>query len=226
MSTVLITGAARGLGLDFTKQYAAKGWKVLACARKPDALAGIKGDVHHHSLEVTDYAAVKALARTLSGEAIDVLICNAGVGGEGGPAAQTLGTLQPEVWRNVFEVNTLAPLMMAEAFADHVARSQQRKLIAISSILGSIANNDGGRYFYRASKTALNMEWNCLSKDLAAKGVICVALHPGWVQTDMGGPTATLTIEQSVPSMVKVIDGLKPSNNGRYLQYDGVELPW
>jgi NAD(P)-dependent dehydrogenase (short-subunit alcohol dehydrogenase family) len=226
MSTVLITGAARGLGLDFTKQYAAKGWKVLACARAPDALKGVKGDVHHHRLEVTDYKAVKALARQLSAEAIDVLICNAGIGGEAGESAQALGTFDAETWRKVFEVNTLAPLMMAESFVDHVARSRERKLIAITSILGSVANNNGGRYFYRASKTALNMEWSCLAKDVAGKGVICVALHPGWVQTDMGGPTATLTIEQSVPSMVKVIDGLKPTDNGRYLQYDGAELPW
>lgn len=226
MSTILITGAARGLGLDFTRQYAARGWKVLACARQGDALKDIKGDIHHHPLEVTDYKAVKALARALANEAIDVLICNAGVGGGRGAVEQTLGTLDPEAWRTIFEINTLAPLMMAEAFADHVGRSQQRKMIAISSILGSIANNNGGRYFYRASKTALNMEWSCLSQDLGAKGVICVALHPGWVQTDMGGPTATLTIEQSVPSMVKVIDGLKSSDNGRFLQYDGTELPW
>jgi NAD(P)-dependent dehydrogenase (short-subunit alcohol dehydrogenase family) len=226
MSTVLITGAARGLGLDFTKQYAAKGWKVLACARKADALKGIKGDVHHHALEVTDYKAVKALAAKLKGEAIDVLICNAGVGGERGSTAQDLGKLEPEAWRHMFEINSLAPLMMAEAFVEHVERSAQKKMIAISSILGSIKNNNGGRYFYRASKTALNMEWSVLAKDMEPKGIICVALHPGWVQTDMGGPTATLTIDQSVPGMVKVIDGLKPSDNGRFLQYDGGELPW
>jgi len=226
MPTVLITGAARGLGLDFTKQYAARGWKVLACARKSEALNDIEGDIHHHSLEVSDYKAVKALAATLSGEAIDVLICNAGVGGERGSNAQDLGTLDPALWRHIFEINTLAPLMMAEAFVEHVARSQQKKMIAISSILGSIANNSGGRYFYRASKTALNMEWSVLAKDMEPKGVICVALHPGWVQTDMGGPTATLTIDQSVPGMVRVIDGLKNSDNGRFMQYDGGELPW
>ena len=226
MPTVLITGAARGLGLDFTRQYAAKGWKVLACARNFEGLKGIKGDIHHYPLEVTDYAAVKALAAKLGGEAIDVLLCNAGVGGERGSNAQDLGTLDPGEWRRIFEVNALSPLMMAEAFVEHVARSRQKKLIALSSILGSIASNTGGRYFYRASKTALNMEWSCLAKDVAGKGLICVALHPGWVQTDMGGPTATLTIEQSVPSMVKVIDGLKPSDNGRFLQYDGSELPW
>ena len=226
MPTVLITGAARGLGLDFTKQYAAKGWKVLACARSADGLKGIKGDIHHHPLDVSDYKAVKALAAKLKDEAIDVLICNAGVGGERDSSAQDFGTLDPVEWRRIFEINALAPLMMAEAFSEHVARSQQKKLIALSSILGSIGKNTGGRYFYRASKTALNMEWSVLAKDLESKGIICLALHPGWVQTDMGGPTATLTIEQSVPGMVKVIDGLKPSDNGRFLQYDGGELPW
>ena len=144
------------------------------------------------------------LAGRLDGEAIDVLLCNAGVGGQRGSNAQDLGTLDPAEWHRIFEINTLAPLMMAEAFVDHVARSQQKKLIALSSILGSITSNTGGRYFYRASKTALNMEWSCLAKDVAGKGLICVAMHPGWVQTDMGGPTATLTIEQSVPSITLV----------------------
>ena len=223
MSTVLITGAARGLGLDFVKQYAARGWRVHACAREPDALKGIAGDVQAHRLEVTDYAAVAALARTLSGEAIDVLINNAGIAGR---EATVLGSIDPVVWRQTFEVNTLAPLMIAEPFVEHVARSQGRKLIAISSRLGSIGLADSGRYAYRASKAALNMEWKGLSKDLAGKGVICVVLHPGWVQTDMGGTAATLTIEQSVPAMVKVIDGLKPADSGRFLNYDGAELPW
>ncbi len=223
MSTVLITGAARGLGLEFVKQYAAKGWKVHACARSPESLKEVAGDIHLHKLEVTDYAAVKALASELKGEAIDVLVCNAGVSGS---EAGDLGRIDPKVWRNTFEVNALAPLMMAEAFVEQVAASKDRKLIAISSRLGSITHNDGARYAYRASKTALNMEWQSLSKDTAAKGLICVVLHPGWVQTDMGGKAATLTIAQSVPSMVKVIDGLKPADNGRFLNYDGTELPW
>jgi NAD(P)-dependent dehydrogenase (short-subunit alcohol dehydrogenase family) len=226
MPTVLLTGAGRGLGLDFTRRYAARGWKIHACARKSDALKGITGDIHHHKLEVTDYKAVKALARELDGEAIDVLICNAGIGGDRDPRGQVLGAFDVDEMRRIFEINTLAPLMMAEAFLEQVARSKQKKLIAITSILGSLASNNGGRYAYRASKTALNMEWSCLAQELAGKGVICVSLHPGWVQTDMGGPTATLTIEQSVPSMVKVIDGLKASDNGRYVSYDGSELPW
>ena len=223
MGTVLITGAARGLGLDFVKQYAAKGWRVHACARDAGPLKQVEGDIQTHRLEVTDYKAVAALAETLAGEAIDVLLCNAGIAGR---EAAVLGSIDPVVWRQTFEVNTLAPLMMAEAFVEHVAGSQARKLIAVSSRLGSIALADSGRYAYRASKAALNMEWKGLSVDLAAKGLVCVVLHPGWVQTDMGGQTATLTIDQSVPAMVKVIDGLKPADNGRFINYDGTELPW
>jgi NAD(P)-dependent dehydrogenase (short-subunit alcohol dehydrogenase family) len=222
MPTVLITGAARGLGLEFTRQYAAMGWKVIACARKPASLKVIDG-VQPHGLDVTDYAAVKTLARTLAGEAIDVLICNAGIAGR---EAGDLGAIDPDTWRRTFEVNALAPLMMAQAFVDHVAGSTQRKMIAISSRLGSIAHNDGARYAYRASKTALNMQWKSLSKDTAARGLISVVLHPGWVQTDMGGQAAPLTIEQSVPAMVKVIDGLKAAQNGHFINYDGAEIPW
>lgn len=224
MPTVLITGAARGLGLDFTKQYAVRGWKVHACARKPDSLQLVKGDIHRHRLDVTDYAAVKALAGELNGEAIDLLICNAGVNVD---RAAVLGGIDPASWRQVFEVNALAPLMMAGAFVDHVARSQQRKLVAISSRLGSIAQNDtGGLYAYRASKSALNMHWKSVSRDTSGKGLICVVLHPGWVQTDMGGSAAPLTIDQSVPAMVKVIDGLTPKDNGRFINYDGTEIGW
>jgi NAD(P)-dependent dehydrogenase (short-subunit alcohol dehydrogenase family) len=224
MSTILITGAARGLGLEFTRQYAGKGWRIHACARKPEGLKDIKGDIHPHKLEVTDHKAVKALAAELAGEAIDVLICNAGVAGRD---AGTLGQIDAAAWRETFEVNALAPLVMAEAFVPHLARSADKKLVAVSSQLGSIENNyGGGSYAYRASKTALNMEWRSLSIDTAGRGLICVVLHPGWVQTDMGGGSAPLTIAQSVPAMVKVIDGLKASDNGRFINYDGNGIPW
>jgi NAD(P)-dependent dehydrogenase (short-subunit alcohol dehydrogenase family) len=225
MPTVLITGAARGLGLDFVRQYAAKGWKVHACARDPAAasVTAVKGDVQRHKLEVTDYEAVAALAKKLAGETIDVLINNAGVAGR---EAGTLGSIDPAVWRHTFEVNALAPLMMAEAFVEHVARSTDRKMIAISGRLGSIGLNDGSRYAYRARKAALNMQWTSLAKDTAGKGLICVVLHPGWVQTDMGGKAAPLTVEQSVPAMVKVIDGLKSNDTGRFVNYDGSAIVW
>jgi len=223
MPTALITGAARGLGLAFVERYAAKGFKVHACARKPEALKDVTGDVHPHKLEVTDYEAVGALARKLAGEAIDVLICNAGIAGR---ESGTLGGIDPATWRQTLEVNSLAPLMMAEAFVDHVARSQERKLIAITSRLGSITHNSGGMYAYRASKTALNMEWRSLSIDTAGKGLICVVLHPGWVRTDMGGSGAPIGIAESVPAMVEVIDRLKPADNGHFFNYDGSAIEW
>ena len=223
MPTALITGAARGLGLAFVEQYAARGFKVHACARKPEALTAVTGDVHPHKLEVTDYEAVGALARQLAGEAIDVLVCNAGIAGH---QSGTLGRIAPAIWRQTLEVNTLAPLMMAEAFIDHVARSKQRKLVAISSRVGSIMHNSGGMYAYRASKAALNMEWRSLSIDTAGKGLICVVLHPGWVRTDMGGSAAPIAIEESVPAMVELIDGLKPAHNGRFFNYDGSAIEW
>lgn len=223
MPTALITGAARGLGLEFTRQYAAKGYKVHACARNPEALEGIAGDIHPHALEVTDYGAVAALSRKLDGEAIDVLVCNAGIAGR---ESGTLGAIDPAVWRQTLEVNTLAPLMMAQAFVDHVARSKERKLVAISSRLGSITHNAGGMYAYRASKTALNMEWRSLSIDTAGRGLICVVLHPGWVQTDMGGSSAPVTIDQSVPAMVRLIDRLTARDNGHFFNYDGSAIEW
>jgi len=116
--------------------------------------------------------------------------------------------------------------MMAESFVDHVARSQERKLIAITSRLGSITHNSGGMYAYRASKTALNMEWRSLSIDTAGKGLICVVLHPGWVRTDMGGSGAPIGIAESVPAMVEVIDRLKPADNGHFFNYDGSANEW
>src|SRR5258708_3872683 len=225
MATVLVTGAARGLGLDFVKQYAARGWNVHACARHPAAapLKAVKGDVQRHQLDVTDHKAVAALANKLSGEAIDVLINNAGIAGR---EAGTLDSIDPAVWRETFEGQSLARLMMAEAFVEHVARSKDRKMIAISGGLGSIGLNDGGHYAYRASKAALNMQWTSLAKDTAGKRLICVVLHPGWVRTDMGGKSAPLTIEQSVPAMVKVIDGLKSADTGRFINYDGSAIVW
>ena len=226
MPTVLLTGAARGLGLDFTRQYAAKGWKIHACARKPEALKGIKGDIHPHPLEVTDYKAVKALAKELSGEAIDVLICNAGVGGNREQTGQILGAFDPEIMRRIFDINAVAPLIMAEAFIDHVARSRHKKLIALTSSLASLANNDGGRYAYRASKTALNMEWNCLAKELGGRGMICVALHPGWVKTDMGGSGADIDAQTSVSGMRTVIERAGARESGHFYDYTGKELPW
>lgn len=229
MSTVLITGGARGLGLDFVKQYAAKGWKIHACARTPDALKEVKGDIHTHKLEVTDYAAVKALAAELKGEAIDVLICNAGISGK---EATVLGSIDPATWRETFEVNALAPLMMAEAFAGHVAASKDRKLVAISSRLGSITFANNGRYSYRASKAALNMLLATAAIELrrSQPHTVVVALHPGTVSTALSAPFRGGEIGRpaglAAAQMLATVDGLTVADTGAFVAYDGQRLPW
>ena len=225
MPTVLITGANRGLGLEFTKHYAAAGWRVHACARNPDApgLKAVAGDVRTHKLEATDWDGIKQLAASLRGEAIDVLLANAGVAGE---AAWELGSIDPGVWTQTFVTNALAPIKLAEAFADHVAASGHKLMIAITSRLGSVTLNEGGRYAYRASKTALNMGWTCLSADMRSRGITCVVLHPGWVSTDMGGAQAPVTPPQSVAGMTKVIAAVKAADTGKFFNFDGAPLPW
>ena len=226
MPTILLTGASRGLGIEFVKHYAAAGWRVHACARDPGAptLRAIGGDVHRHGLDVTDFAATAKLAEHLKGEAIDVLLANAGIAGR---EAGELGQVDPTVWLETFRVNSLAPVKLAEVFVDHVAASQRKAMVAISSRLGSIGlNHEGGRYAYRASKAALNMAWKSLATDTRARGLTCVVLHPGWVSTDMGGAQAPVTPPRSVAGMTRVIDGLKPDDTGGFINYDGARFEW
>ncbi len=226
MPTLLITGANRGLGLEFVKHYAAAGWRVHACARQPDApaLKAIAGDVRTYKLDATDWDGIATLAQALRGEAIDLLLANAGISGQ---AAGELGTIEPGVWTQTFLTNALAPVKLAEAFVSHVAESKLRLMIAISSRLGSISLNDGGgRYAYNASKSALNMGWKSLSVDLKGRGITCVVLHPGWVSTDMGGAQAPVTPPQSVAGMTQVIAELKPTDSGKFFNFDGAPLTY
>ncbi len=232
MATVLITGASRGLGLELVRQYGAAGWGVIACARSPQKAADLQRlaaeserRVAVHPLDVTDFAAINALAGELSGRAIDVLISNAGTMGSRGNA---LGSIDFAEWDDIFRLNAFAPLKLAEAFAAHVARSSERKIVAISTIMASMArNNMGGFYAYRASKAALNAIVVSLSLDLARRhGIIAAVLHPGWVRTDMGGPRAEIDAETSVAGMRRVIAGLTKERAGRFWAYDGSELPW
>ncbi len=226
MPTVLMTGANRGLGLEFARSYATDGWRVHACCRHPEkakALKAVEGDLVVHKLDVTDGLRVAGLARELADDAIDVLLNNAGVYGP----RSGFGETDFDDWLDVLKINTIAPLRMAERFVEHVARSERKLIVSISSGMGSIAMNDaGGHYPYRASKAALNMVVKGLSADLAARGIIAVALSPGWVQTDMGGSSAELTPEESVAGMRAVIDGLTPADSGRFLNYQGEDRPW
>ncbi len=232
MATLLITGANRGLGLALVRHALERHWRVHACCREParaNDLAALAeahpGRCALHRLDVTDHAAIERLAATLEREPIDVVFNNAGVLLDRG--ARGLAEIEPESMRTSFEVNTIAPLMVARAFVPHLERAERRLLLAMTSRMGSIADNTSGRFYaYRASKAALNMVWKSLAIELAPRGITCVVLHPGWVRTAMGGEAAPLTPERSAAGLWAVIERLEPSMTGRFLQYDGAELPW
>ena len=239
MSTVLITGAGRGLGLEFVRQYGADGWTVIATARDPDRSTELgrltraaAGRVQVHALDVADHAAIEALGTRLKGVAIDVLINNAGTMGAQsfagqGLMAQRFGKSDFDDWAYTFRVNALGPMKMAETFVDNVATSAQKKIVALSSLIASIgSNNLGGLYAYRSTKVAVNAIMKSLALDLARRGIIAVPLHPGWAATAMGGPNAPVRPQHSVAGLRQVIAGLTPEKSGRFWQWDGKELPW
>jgi NAD(P)-dependent dehydrogenase (short-subunit alcohol dehydrogenase family) len=233
LPTVLVTGASRGIGLEFVRQYAADGWRVLACVRSPQRATDLQqlaeqsaGQVTVHALDVEDHASIDALATALSAEPIDVLINSAGT--REGRAFGKFGNSDFADWERVYRINVIGPMKMAEAFVGHVARSSQKKIVTLTSILGSIGRNSiGGLYAYRASKAAVNAVMRSMSIDLAsAQGIAATTMHPGWVRTDMGGPRADIDVVTSVSGMRRVIDGLTTENAGRFWMYDGSKLPW
>jgi NAD(P)-dependent dehydrogenase (short-subunit alcohol dehydrogenase family) len=226
MPTVFITGANRGLGLEFAAQYAAEGWRVIATCRDvaaADDLKRFSGDLEICALDITMRAAVTDLAGELAGTAIDVLINNAGVlldyGGR-------LGGIDHDAVAASFQVNAFAPLHVSECFADHVAGSEMKVMAAVSSHLGSIQNMGGGGYAYAASKAALNALMKCLAGDARARGIKVVLFHPGWARTRMGGQGAAVDPAASVAGMRAIIAGLRPEQSGSFLNYDGEALPW
>jgi NAD(P)-dependent dehydrogenase (short-subunit alcohol dehydrogenase family) len=225
MPTVFISGANRGLGLEFARQYVGDGWRVIATSRSPEkatALRALGGAVAVHRLDVTNRDAVRALGRELANESIDVLIANAGVTG---PRDMTPDAIDADAWGETFRVNTIAPLALAGAFTAQVKRSEQRKAIAISTRLGSMAaNTDGGLYIYRSSKAALNAVWRSYAADQPE--LIATLLHPGWVRTDMGGPQAPVGVEESVAGMRRVIARLQKGDSGCFYDYNGDPVPW
>src|SRR5262245_31651614 len=180
--TVLITGANRGLGLEFTRQYAADGWHVIACCRDPKEapeLKKLKAEVH--ALDVTSQESIDHLAKTLNGKPIDVLINNAGTHGD----RRSFGETDIALWKQIFAVNTIAPYQVLAALLDNVVAGAQKKVVNISSKVGSIGDAPGGgNYAYRSSKTALNMVMVNAAHELKNHGITILLIHPGWVQTD------------------------------------------
>lgn len=231
MPTLLITGANRGLGLEFTRQYAAAGWHVLACCRTSQQATALQaladaapGQISLHALDVADLDAIATLAQELRGTPIDLIINNAGIYPDrrGG-----FGQTDYDAWLQAFLVNTMAPMKMVEAFVGNLELGQRKIVATVSSKMGSVTDNtSGGCYLYRSSKAAINMVVKSLALDLASRGIRAVVLHPGWVQTDMGGPNALITTAQSIAGMRQVLDRLTDADSGRFISYDGTEVPW
>ena len=230
MKTVLVTGANRGIGFEHARRFAARGLRVYATARNVsgadelnDLAAKSSGSVHVLTYDAADEGAPAKLKTTLGDEPLDLLFANAGVMGDRGGFGATRAA-------NILEtiaINAVAPLKLAEALADNVAASERKLMAFQSSKMGSIDDNaSGGYYAYRLSKTSLNMVARGISRDLAARGVIAVALHPGWVQTRMGGGGAPLSIAACVEAQQKLFDALTLEQSGRFFNYNGAEIPW
>jgi NAD(P)-dependent dehydrogenase (short-subunit alcohol dehydrogenase family) len=206
--TVLITGASRGLGKELARQYEADGWRVIGTTRR--------------EFDVTDFAALKRYAAGVR-EPIDVLVCNAGIAGKRGTS---IGSFDYDSWNEVLRVNVLGAAAVAEAFVDHVAASGRKTIAFMSSRLGSIDGTSGNTIPYSSSKAALNLVAKAFSVLLAPRGIIVVALHPGWVRTDMGGAGAPIEPADSVRGLRGIIAALKPADSGRFLAHDGTPIAW
>ena len=224
MPTALITGAARGIGRALAGQYLADGWRVLAVCRDPAALAGLDGIADAARLDVTDDGAIAALAERWRGERIDLLWNNAGV-----DSLNTRSLARPldtDEWAYCLRVNTIAPVVLAAAFAEHVAASERRTMVFVTSQLGSIAQAAGvRRYAYSSSKAALNMAARTVAFELADRVRVAI-LHPGHVATDMGGRSAPVSPQESARGMRRIADRLTDSQSGTFLDWQGRSLPW
>jgi len=230
MATVFITGANRGLGLEFVKQYAQQGHNVIACSRnfsqatELSQLATLHTNIQLHELNVMDENQITELTTVFKNQPIDVLIHNAGVGGF---QCEKLGGMDQKGWIEVLTVNTVSPMLITQALLANILASKAKTIIGLTSILASIDDNSsGGRYSYRASKAALNQIIKSLACELSDDGVKAAVIHPGWVKTEMGGADGKITPAQSITGMMKVIENLQTKHSGSFFVYDGKQLPW
>ncbi len=230
MSRVLITGANRGIGLELTRQCLERGDEVIAACRRPDSAKELLAlrDAHEKlsilPLELNDEGSLERFVKELDGQAIDIFINNAGIYGQ---RDARIGSIDAASWHEAFHVNTIAPMLLTERLLPQLREGKDRKLIYMSSKMGSIADNgSGGSYVYRSSKTALNQVVKSLAGDLASDGFTVLTLHPGWVRTDMGGPNGLIDTDTSAKGLLQVIDGASTADSGRFIAYDGKDIPW
>ncbi|MFC1480656.1 SDR family oxidoreductase [Candidatus Neomarinimicrobiota bacterium] len=232
MARVVITGSNRGIGLELVRQHLQRRDKVYATCRSPELATELNNLQSTYPdalvvlpMDVTSASAINSAASVVNGfeAGLDLLVNNAGVGGDNA----SFGTIDPTDFSQVITINTLGPLLTTQAFS-HLLKGGTRPVVAnISSRMGSIADNhSGGYYGYRASKAALNMINCCMSQDLAPHGIISVAIHPGWVKTDMGGASAPLKVNEAVEGIMNVLDGLSPVDNGNFIGWDSSQIPW
>ncbi|WP_234496878.1 SDR family oxidoreductase [Vibrio maritimus] len=230
MATVLITGANRGLGLEFVRQYSNKDWTILAACRSPETATELKemsehkGSIELIQLDVTNESDINQLGEALKGRPIDHLMLNAGVLGDD---CATLGQMTQASWLQVLSVNTVAPALLIQALSDNVAASEHKTIVGISTRVASLSDNSSGNmYSYRASKVALNQILVSAAKNLEAQGVKTLAIHPGWIQTDMGGDNATFTAEESALGIISVAESLTLEQSGTFRVFDGSTIEW
>jgi NAD(P)-dependent dehydrogenase (short-subunit alcohol dehydrogenase family) len=237
MPTVLITGANRGLGFEFARQYLGDEWHVIAACRRPgdaDSLAELGTQyprLQIVAIDVRDHATIEQVAEQFRDEPIDVLINNAGIFGPSNAGdddkGQSFGHIDYDAWADVLRVNTIAPVKIAEAFADNIAQGGQKKIVTISSGMGSIADTStGGHFAYRTSKAAVNMAMATLADALSEQRIIVVMLCPGWCRTDMGGEAAPNDPADSVANMRRLIAGFTLEDSGTFTHHSGKQLPW
>ena len=228
MNTILVTGANRGLGYEFVKQYSESDYNVLACCRDTSQainlkkLADVSENIEIYKLDVGNLENIKNLSKQLQDKKIDILINNAGI-----YRSSTVGNINYDEWLESFRINTIAPYQITEAFLNQISNSDLKKVISITSKMGSIDDNtSGGSYIYRSSKTALNSMMQSLSHDIKHHGIATLTLHPGWVRTDMGGMGGWIDAYESVQGMIKQIKKLTLDNTGKYVDYAGKSINW
>ncbi|MDP6926330.1 MAG: SDR family oxidoreductase [Rhodospirillales bacterium] len=240
MSSMLITGANRGIGLEFTRQYLAGGWQIYACCREPEkaeSLHELAEDfadlLSIHRMDVRKSEEITDVAKALNGAPLDMLINNAGIVdsyGRGvfeGKDDPDLKNYDFDLWLDIFETNVVAQGRVSGEFADNVAASERKMVVMISSGLASIANTwQAGRYAYRTSKAAVNMLTRSIGAWLEPRGVTVITIAPGWTRTELGGPNAHNSVEESITGMRKVLDSLTLEDTGTYWNFDGEQLPW
>ena len=228
---ILITGANRGIGLEMVRYSMRQGWRVFACCRNPHNAENLfniaklsNGLISVHIADMNELSTLQALSYELRNDAIDILINNAGIYGSD---KNKFGSVDVHSWLETFQVNSIAPLKMVEAFSEQLQMGQRKLVACMSSKMGSMADNGyGNSYIYRSSKAALNAVVKSLSIDLREQGIISVALHPGWVKTDMGGPDAEISTQECVGQIFANLSALTLVDSGRFIDIDGSDIPW